>query len=104
MDKNQFAIIVLFAVMAIVWLIKRYIFEQNRKARRDYYRNTYLKSDEWQRKRYVVLKRDGWKCLKCGKRATEVHHKKYSVKNIGKEPIHWLDSLCRSCHNLEHKK
>jgi hypothetical protein len=36
------------------------------KSRRDYYRDVYLKSDEWKRKRYVVLKRDNWRCVYCG--------------------------------------
>src|SRR5689334_2817179 len=35
------------------------------KSRRSYYRDVYLKSDAWQRKRYVVLKRDNWRCVYC---------------------------------------
>jgi hypothetical protein len=73
----------LFAV-AIAFL-NYWRFEMKRKQRRDYYRNTYLKSDEWQRKRYVVLKRDNWRCVYCGGSATQVHHKKYVKRNIGKE-------------------
>ena len=68
--------------------------------RRGYYRK-YLESDAWQRKRYVVLKRDNWICQKCGARATQVHHKKYA-RNIGNEPIKWLVSLCAPCHNKIH--
>lgn len=71
--------------------------------RRDYYRNEYLKSDAWKRKRYVVLKRDKWRCVYCGARATQVHHKKYLKKNIGKEPIEWLVSVCKSCHEARHR-
>ena len=66
----------------------------------DNYRN-YLKSDTWRRKRYVVLKRDNWKCLRCGEKAEQVHHLKYP-KIIGKEPISWLESICISCHDKEH--
>jgi hypothetical protein len=73
------------------------------KSRRNYYRDVYLKSDEWKRKRYVVLKRDNWLCVHCGARATQVHHKRYAPKNIGKEPIEWLDSVCKSCHDSLHK-
>ena len=62
----------------------------------------YLKSDAWQRKRYVVLKRDNWTCQYCGVPATEVHHKKYAKYQIGKEPIKWLVSLCRTCHEKQH--
>ncbi len=57
--------------------------------RQDYYREVYLKSDAWKRKRYVVFKRDNWRCVYCGKNATQVHHKKYAKINIGKEPIEW---------------
>ena len=71
-------------------------------SRRDYYRNVYLKSDAWQRKRYVVLKRDNWRCVYCGEKATQVHHKKYAKWNIGKEPIEWLVSVCQSCHDAQH--
>jgi hypothetical protein len=72
-------------------------------SRRDYYRNVYLKSEEWQRKRYVVLKRDNWQCVYCGGPATEVHHTRYAKRNIGKEPIDWLVSICRACHDLRHQ-
>lgn len=70
--------------------------------RRDYYRNVYLKSDAWQRKRYVVLKRDNWQCVYCGGRATQVHHTRYAKRNIGKEPIEWLVSICETCHDSFH--
>jgi hypothetical protein len=72
------------------------------KTRRDYYREVYLKSDAWQRKRFVVLKRDNWRCVYCGSPAMQVHHKKYARKNIGKEPIEWLVSVCKSCHEQLH--
>ena len=52
------------------------------KKRKEYY-NEYLKTEDWQRKRYVVLKRDNWTCVKCGADATQVHHNKYA-RNIGK--------------------
>jgi hypothetical protein len=81
----------------------RWLFQSERERRRDYYRNDYLKSDAWQRKRYVVLRRDNWKCVYCGGRATQVHHKKYARRNIGKEPIEWLVSVCKPCHDLQHQ-
>jgi hypothetical protein len=79
--------------------IWRWLFQSQRERRRDYYRNDYLKSDAWKRKRYVVLKRDNWKCVYCGGRATQVHHKRYARVNIGKEPIEWLVSVCKPCHD-----
>ena len=94
--------LLVFFVIA-VFILKQFAFDRKRKQRRDYYRNVYLKSDEWQRKRYVVLKRDNWRCVYCGGRATQVHHKKYAKYNIGKEPIKWLVSVCKSCHDAQHR-
>lgn len=94
--------LLVFFVIA-VFILKQFAFDRKRKQRRDYYRNVYLKSDEWQRKRYVVLKRDNWRCVYCGCRATQVHHKKYAKYNIGKEPIKWLVSICKSCHDAQHR-
>lgn len=48
-------IIVVIIVIAVLALI---FSNAKREWRRDYYRNDYLKSDAWQRKRYVVFKRD----------------------------------------------
>lgn len=72
------------------------------KSRKSYYRDIYLKSDAWQRKRYVVLRRDNWTCVHCGQPATQVHHRKYAKRNIGKEPIEWLESVCKKCHDKLH--
>jgi 5-methylcytosine-specific restriction endonuclease McrA len=96
--------IVLLIIGVIALLFKGWAFEKKRERRRDYYRNVYLKSDEWQRKRYVVLKRDGWRCVYCGAKATQVHHKRYAKNNIGKEPIEWLVSICKDCHEAKHSK
>lgn len=93
----------LLLVVAFAMILKRLNFERRRKLRRDYYRNEYLKSDEWKRKRYVVLKRDNWRCVYCGRRATQVHHKRYAKWNIEKEPIGWLVSVCKSCHDCQHQ-
>ena len=94
-------LLLLFFIIAVT-LFNGWLFETKRKHRRDYYRNVYLKSDEWQRKRYVVLKRDNQCCVYCGAHATQVHHKRYAKKNIGKEPIEWLVSVCKTCHDSQH--
>lgn len=95
--------ILLIIILAIsIFAFKRWVFNLKRKKRRDYYRNEYLQSDDWRRKRYVVLKRDNWRCVYCGAPATQVHHKRYAKKNIGKEPIKWLVSVCRDCHDSIH--
>ncbi|WP_418887122.1 HNH endonuclease [Galbibacter orientalis] len=98
----DFKTLLLLSLVVLVWLFERFIFNIKRKRRRNYYRNVYLKSDAWKRKRYVVLKRDNWQCVYCGRRATQVHHKKYAKKNIGKEPIKWLVSICKACHDKQH--
>ena len=95
-------LILIIALIIGVSLLNRRRFTRERERRRDYYRNVYLKSDDWQRKRYVVLKRDNWRCVYCGARATQVHHTKYAKYNIGKEPIDWLVSICKSCHDSRH--
>jgi len=76
----DYDIIFILIIGIIAWLVKHSIFNYKRARRRDYYRNVYLKSDAWRRKRYVVLKRDNWKCVYCGNRATQVHHKRYAKK------------------------
>ena len=96
--------LIIFAILvAIGYAAKRWVFEIKRERRRTYYRDKYLKSDDWKRKRYVVLKRDNWRCVNCGAKATQVHHKRYAKRNIGKEPIKWLVSVCDKCHNSLHR-
>ncbi len=95
--------IILLLIVVVIFVFNRWRFETKRINRRNYYRNNYLKSDAWSRKRYVVLKRDNWKCVFCGGKATQVHHKKYAKANIGKEPIEWLVSVCKKCHDAQHQ-
>ena len=97
-----FLIWLLIILLAAGLAFDRIVFEKNRKRRRNYYRDVYLKSDAWKRKRFVVLRRDNWRCVYCGGRATQVHHKRYAKKNIGKEPIEWLVSICGQCHDAQH--
>lgn len=94
-------LLILFAALLIV--IQRLKYHRSREKRRNYYRNEYLKSDEWKRKRFVVLRRDNWRCVYCGAPATQVHHKRYAKYNIGKEPIDWLVSVCQNCHEKQHR-
>jgi len=81
-----------------------WLFQSSSERRRDYYRNVYLQSDEWKRKRFMVLKRDNWRCIHCGAPANQVHHTRYAPKNIGREPIKWLESVCNTCHDSLHQK
>lgn len=95
-------IILVIIAIVIYFVIPHLKFQIKREQRMDYYRNVYLKSDAWKRKRYVVLKRDNWKCVYCGKPASQVHHKRYAKINIGREPIDWLVSVCDDCHKSLH--
>jgi len=102
MDYQSIGTLILVITLVVgAFMLKRWAFNVKRKQRRDYYRS-YLQSDDWKRKRYVVLKRDNWRCVYCGARATAVHHLKYAKYNIGKEPIEWLVSVCQDCHKSQH--
>ncbi len=83
-------------------VLDQWVFDKQRAGRRTYYRDTYLSSDDWKRKRSLVLKRDRYRCVFCGGRATQVHHKQYARRNIGREAIEWLVSVCTSCHEKQH--
>ncbi len=95
-------ILLLIIIIIGIFAFQTYVFEKNRQHRRNYYRIDYLKSEAWQKKRYVVLKRDNWSCVYCGSKATQVHHRRYAKNNIGKEPIEWLVSICKPCHDKIH--
>ena len=98
----NYQVLLLLIIVVVGFILKQIIFKVRRKHRRGYYRDEYLKSDAWKRKRFVVLRRDNWRCKYCGGRATQVHHLRYAKRNIGKEPIEWLVSVCQSCHDAQH--
>jgi 5-methylcytosine-specific restriction endonuclease McrA len=103
--RNKMNIVIF--LIALIFVVLFFIFNRNvrqnrRLERKQYYNEVYLKSDAWKRKRYVVLKRDNWTCVYCGRPANQVHHKKYARVNIGREPIEWLESVCSDCHNKRH--
>mgnify|MGYP003675552378 CR=1 FL=1 len=102
LSVETYRLILLIVCVIIIGVVNRYISSKILSKRQRYYRNVYLKSDAWKRKRYVVLKRDNWTCVRCGARATQVHHKRYAKKKIGKEPIKWLVSICEPCHDRLH--
>lgn len=70
----------------------------------------YMRSDEWVKKRAERLELDDNKCAMCGRLngyqkdgvtpILQVHH--ISYKNLGKEPMEDLISLCPSCHKKIH--
>ena len=68
------------------------------------YKEVYLYSDRWKRKRAAVITRDGNRCTRCGadNKTLHVHHKTYRF--IGREPLRDLITLCEDCHRKEHGK
>ena len=58
----------------------------------------YMRSVEWDEKRRAVLKRDGYRCRRCGtdQKTLTVHHRNYD--NLGHERLEDLITLCPDCH------
>jgi 5-methylcytosine-specific restriction endonuclease McrA len=66
----------------------------------------YILSKQWRAIRRLVLRRDGYKCIKCGgnNNTLHVHHKTY--QHLGDESDHLedLETLCVICHKKLHSK
>lgn len=59
--------------------------------------NQYLESKDWQARRLMVLKRDGYLCKSCGQaRATQAHHLTYDHGMDA--PLFDLVAVCDGCH------
>lgn len=58
-----------------------------------------LKHPKWQKKRLMVLQRDGFQCRQCrsAERSLEVHHFRYA-KNPWDVEDCFLATLCSACH------
>jgi hypothetical protein len=61
----------------------------------------YLQTPTWLSLRGARLKIDGGKCFLCGKKAVDVHHRRYPGE-WGTETVDDLVSLCEGCHALHH--
>jgi 5-methylcytosine-specific restriction endonuclease McrA len=61
----------------------------------------YLRSEWWLFKRKQKLGSVQHKCERCGREATQVHHKHY--RTLGREKHRDLEAICRSCHSAEHE-
>jgi 5-methylcytosine-specific restriction endonuclease McrA len=59
-----------------------------------------LRDPRWQKKRLLILERDGWKCTICGdnKRNLQVHHVVYRRLEPWEYPDYLYQSLCEDCH------
>ena len=60
----------------------------------------YLKSKHWLELRDKILERDNYKCILCGNKDVQVHHKTYD--RIGEESFNDLITLCGNCHLTYH--
>jgi hypothetical protein len=60
-----------------------------------------LRDPRWQKKRLLVLERDGWKCTACGDDKTELHvdHTEYHGEPW-EAPDECLQTLCKFCHKM----
>lgn len=60
----------------------------------------YMASPEWARRRAVEYGKAKSKCLACGNRAENIHHRTYA--RLGHEAQGDLVALCGNCHLLAH--
>lgn len=62
----------------------------------------YLATDHWKAVRERTMRRDKYRCQRCGSRKSlEVHHLNYD--RVGKERLGDLVTLCYRCHRREHE-
>lgn len=62
----------------------------------------YMKSVEWEEKRQLRLRMDGFRCFKCGTAVNlQVHHITY--ERLGHERMGDLITLCEPCHKRLHE-
>lgn len=80
----------------MIRFIRRALRAYQRRRRRAAY-VAYLRSPQWQVVRLQVLRRDGWRCTRCGDtQSLEVHHLHY--ENFKHERLADLVTVCHSCH------
>lgn len=60
----------------------------------------YLASKLWARIRGRVFAKKGTKCVSCGERAVQIHHKRYGKEELLGECLDNLIPVCRTCHDL----
>ncbi len=64
----------------------------------------FLKTDYWKSVRIKVFLRDNKTCQKCGsKKKLEAHHLTYKHHRNEMKYLEDLITLCRDCHEKEHK-
>ncbi len=62
-----------------------------------------LDPELYERLREQVLRRDGWRCQRCGARSNlEVHHKEFRSQG-GDDSEQNLITVCSACHDCLHR-
>lgn len=62
----------------------------------------YLETAHWEETKKKILKRDKYKCIRCGKHKNlNVHHLSYA--NLGAEKDEDLITFCSYCHYRMHR-
>lgn len=62
--------------------------------------SSYLKSRLWQGIRGRVLARANKKCRLCSRKAWQVHHEFYDIKNLNGKSLKGLWAVCGRCHRI----
>lgn len=62
----------------------------------------YLRRKLWKVIKARVLERDAHKCVRCGGKASIVHHRTYDQAVLDGLADEWLKSLCDGCHTVVH--
>lgn len=58
----------------------------------------YLRSPLWSAIRRLVFARKGSRCVLCGARAQQVHHRRYDRSTLLGAVLTWLEPICIKCH------
>jgi len=58
----------------------------------------YLRSTTWENIRETVLRENNYCCVRCGRRATQVHHRHYSRAVLTGQNTRSLIAICYDCH------
>lgn len=66
---------------------------------------SYLRSELWKSIRSRVLQNAKFRCIRCRKKATQVHHRAYDMATLRGDELSALTAVCDRCHKkAEHTK
>lgn len=58
----------------------------------------YLRSPLWKAIRRLVFAKKGSACVLCGRKAQQVHHRRYDRQTLLGAVLTWLEPICVKCH------